>query len=403
VSEELSAFVADVVAPMGRVERRRNAEAYIAGMVAEGYRKSLHPVVERQGGDRARYESLQQFIADSPWDPVPVLERVAERVGPQIDVIAWVLDDTGWVKQGKHSPGVKRQYSGTLGKTGNCQIGVSLHAVGTRGTLPLGWSLYLPQDEWCADTDEVHARRRKAKIPDDVAFRTKPELALALAQTAAGWQITRAPLLGDAAYGDNTQFRDGVHDAGLEYVLSVEERVTVFDQETTFTVPARTKPRGRKPSAPVADREPRSARSVACALPASAWYKLPYRDATEPDTPPLVSRFACVRVIAAHAVRRDRRAPREEWLIVEWPEGEDVPTDYWISNLPADIPLEQLTRLARLRWTIELDYKQLKGHLGLDHYEGRSYLGWHHHACLVTIAHGWLTEQRLNPFHPRPD
>lgn len=402
VSEGLSAFVADVVVSMGRVERRCNAEVYVAGMLAQGDRKSLQPMVERQGGTLAAYESLQQFVADSPWDPVGVLKAVAERVCPQIDVLAWILDDTGYVKQGKHSPGVKRQYSGTLGKTGNCQIGVSVHAVGACGTVPLGWSLYLPE-EWCANTDEAIERRRKAKIPKDVQFKTKPQLALALAQASAGWQIAQAPILGDAAYGINTKLRTGLHDAGLTYVLSIDRNITIFDPNTEFTVPARTSNKGRAPTRLVADRSARSVDAFVCDLHPDAYEQLVYRDTADDDDPGLVSRFACQRVIAAHPVMKDCCEPREEWLIVEWPEGHDKPTDYWLSNLPADTPHEELTRLARLRWMIELDYKQLKGHLGLDHYEGRSWLGWHHHAALVTVAHGWLTEQKLNPFHPRPD
>lgn len=403
VSVALSQFVADVVEPMRRPEQRRNADDYVAGMLQDGLRKSLQPVVERQGGSGARYQSLQQFIADSPWDPVPVLRRVAERVCPQIGVVAWVLDDTGFPKQGRHSPGVKRQYSGTLGKTGNCQVGVSLHAAGSRGTLPLGWSLYLPDEEWCADTEEVRERRWKAKIPDDVGFQTKPELALALAQAVAGWRIPRAPVLGDAAYGDNTQLRTGLHDADLQYVLSVTDTITLYDSDTTFAVPARRGNKGRHPIAHVADRKHQTAAALARAVEPGGWHDVAYRDAATLIERPLVSRFAFLRVTAAHPVRRDRLVPRQEWLIIEWPEHLDEPTDYWLSNLPPDTPHDQLARLARLRWTIELDYKQLKGHLGLDHYEGRSYLGWHHHACLVTVAHAWLTEQRLNPFHPRPD
>jgi SRSO17 transposase len=371
-------------------------------MLAEGDRKSLQPVVARQGGTLAAYESLQQFIADSPWDPAGVMRAVAERICPQIDVRAWILDDTGYPKQGTQSPGVKRQYSGTLGKTGNCQIGVSVHAAGSSGTVPLGWSLYLPQD-WCADTDDARERRRKAKIPDGEDFQTKPQRALALVQAAASWQIMHAPILGDAAYGINTEMRTGLDDAGLTYVLSIDAQITIYDPDTEFAVPERTNVKGPAPSKPVADRSARSVGELVADLDADAFEELVFRDGIGADADPLVSRFACLRVIVAHPVMRNGCEPREEWLIVEWPEGHDQPLDYWLSNLPADTHAEELARLARLRWMIELDYKQLKGHLGLDHYEGRSWLGWHHHAALVTIAHGWLTEQRRNPFHPRPD
>src|ERR1019366_9939815 len=179
-----------------------------------GSRKSLEPLVARLSGE-ADYESLQQFLAVSSWDPTRVLKATAERVATVIDVQAWVLDDTGFPKDGKHSPGVKRQYSGTLGKIGNCQIGVSVHAVGGKGTVPLGWALYLPE-EWCEDPE----RRAKAKIPHEVQFKTKPELAVELVEQAAGWKVEKAPVLGDCAYGNNTELRDTLHAAGLQYVLS---------------------------------------------------------------------------------------------------------------------------------------------------------------------------------------
>src|SRR5436309_10029474 len=192
VKERLEAFAGEVLAAaMNRPVQLVNGGLYLRGLLEEGARKSLEPMVGRLGED-ADYQSLQQFVADSPWDPALVVKAVAERVAPEIGVEAWVLGDTGFPKDGKDSPGVKRQYSGTLGKTGNCQIGVSVHAVGARGTVPLGWALYLPED-WCADAQ----RRRKAKIPDEVAFKTKPQLGVQLIERAAGWDVPKAPVLGD--------------------------------------------------------------------------------------------------------------------------------------------------------------------------------------------------------------
>jgi SRSO17 transposase len=364
-------------------------------LIEQGPRKSLEPMVARLG-EEADYQSLQQFLADSPWDPALVTRAVAERVCRAIDVGAWVLDDTGFVKDGKNSPGVKRQYSGTLGKIGNCQIGVSLHAVGAHGTVPLGWALYLPE-EWCDDAE----RRRKAKIPAEVMFKTKPELGVELVERAAGWDVARAPVLGDCAYGDTTQLRERIHGAGLEYVLSVSAETTVFGPQTTFEVPERAAKTGRPRSRPRPDREPESIGALIAGLGADAWQTVTFRDG--PDGKPMTSRFCFVRVRAAHNWKKATPfPPREEWLIAEWPEGRDQPTDYWLSNLPADIEPERLARLARLRWMIELDYKQLKGELGLDHYEGRSWLGWYHHTALVTAAHGFLTLERLDPNRPRP-
>jgi SRSO17 transposase len=405
VKERLEAFAGEVLAEaMNRAVQRVNGGLYVRGLLELGARKSLEPIVERLGGD-ADYQSMQQFVADSPWDPALVVKAVAERVASQIDVEAWVLDDTGFPKDGKDSPGVKRQYSGTLGKRGNCQIGVSVHAVGARGTMPLGWALYLPED-WCADLE----RRRRAKIPDEVAFKTKSELAVELVERAAGWDVPRAPVLGDHAYGENTWLRDRLAQAECEYVLSVGPTTKVFEQGTMFAVPPKKPNATRGPVRPRPSRKPEPIGKLIDRLGNHTAETVTFRDG--PDGEPVTSRFIFARVHAAHGWRDDQRwtgwlpgaevPPREEWLIAEWPEGHDQPTDYWISNLPADTPLEQLARLARMRWKMELDYRQLKGELGLDHYEGRSWLGWYHHTALVTAAHGFLTLERLNPFHPRP-
>jgi SRSO17 transposase len=405
VKERLEAFAGEVLAAaMNRPVQLVNGGSYLRGLLEHGSRKSLEPMVERLGGD-ADYQSMQQFVADSPWDPAIVVRAVAERVAPEIRAEAWVLDDTGFPKDGKDSPGVKRQYSGTLGKTGNCQIGVSVHAVGARGTVPLGWALYLPED-WCADEQ----RRRKAKIPAEVEFKTKPQLGIELVERAAGWNVLKAPVLGDHAYGENTWLRDRLDQAGCEYVLSVGPQTKVFEQGTAFAVPTRKGKEGRAPFRPRPDRNPEQIGKLIGRLGADTTQTVTFRDG--PDGEPVTSRFIFARVHAAHGWRDDQRRsgwregaevpPREEWLLAEWPDGHDEPTDYWISNLPADTTPERLARLARMRWKMELDYKQLKGELGLDHYEGRSWLGWYHHTALVTAAHGFLTLERLNPFRPRP-
>jgi len=378
VKERLEEFVAGVaVASMDHPVQRENAQLYVRGLLAAGHRKSLEPLVVRLAGD-GDYQSLQQFLADSPWEAGRVMRAVVERVEPVLETEAWVLDDTGFPKDGKSSPGVKRQYSGTLGKIGNCQIGVSVHAISEKGTLPLGWALYLPED-WCSDPQ----RRRKAKIPEEVCFQTKPELGLGLIKRAAGFQVERAPVLGDAAYGDNTQLRTALNDEKIEYVLSVTPDTTVFKPGIVFTG-SRAKDK----------QEAVSIESLARSLRREDFQTVTIRGK---DKSRVRSRFAFVRIIAAHPVILDKQSPREEWLIIEWPEGRSEPSDYWISNLPATAKPARLARLARLRWMIELDYKQLKGHLGLDHYEGRSYRGWHHHTALVTLAHAFLTLERQNP------
>jgi SRSO17 transposase len=390
VKARMEAFVAQVAgAAMRHPVQRSNAVVYVRGLLAAGARKSLEPLVERLDGD-GDYQSLQQFLADSPWDSRRLMQAVVERVAPVVGAQAWVLDDTGFPKDGKNSPGVKRQYSGTLGKIGNCQIGVSLHAVSEHATLPLGWALYLPED-WCADPE----RRRKAKIPEDVVFATKPQLGVGLVKQAAGWAIDRAPVLGDAAYGENTQLRGDLDAGGIEYVLSINPETTIFAPGAVFAVPDRKpgKP-GRNPAARHADRDPVSVGEYAQTLTDTDFQTVAFRGTGQTR---VSSRFAFKRVTATHPVTRDRVAPREEWLIIEWPEGRDTPSDYWISNLPARTKPQRLARLARLRWMIELDYRQLKGELGLDHYEGRSYLGWYHHTALVTTTHAFLTLERTDP------
>ena len=394
VKARMEAFVAEAAGvAMSHPVQRANAEFYVRGLLAAGARKSLEPLVERLDGE-GDYQSLQQFLADSPWEPERLMRAVVERVAPVVGAEAWVLDDTGFPKDGKRSPGVKRQYSGTLGKIGNCQIGVSLHAVSERATLPLGWALYLPED-WCADPE----RRRKAKIPEDVAFATKPQLGLGLVQQAAGWAIDRAPVLGDAAYGENTRLRGELDSTGIEYVLSINPETTIFGPGTVFAIPARRQgSAGRAPAAHHADRDQVSVGEYAKTLTAEDFQTVAFRGKGKTR---LRSRFAFKRITAAHPVTRERVAPREEWLIIECPEGCDAPSDYWISNLPARTKPQRLARLARLRWMIELDYRQLKGELGLDHYEGRSYLGWYHHTALVTTAHAFLTLERTDPKAPR--
>jgi len=393
--ERLVAFLEEIAAGMAHVRQRANALIYVRGLIEHGGRKSLQPTLMRLGEDAARYESMQQFVADSPWDPGALVRAVAERVVPEISPVAFVIDDTGFPKDGTRSPGVKRQYSGTLGKVGNCQIGVSLHAVGFGGTAPLGWALYLPAD-WCEDP----GRRRAAKIPDRIGFATKPELAGDLIEAAASWQIPRAPVLGDQAYGDNAALRSRLHAHGTQYVLAIAKATGLFGPETVFAVPARQPGRGRPPTVARPDRRPEAAGALARRLAPEAFSQIAFT--TGPRGHRARGRFAFVRVSAAHPVVADHLAAREEWLIIEWPAGAEGPSDYWLSNLPADTAPERLAQLARLRWVIELDYRQLKGELGLDHYEGRSYAGWHHHCALVTCAHAFLTLERLCPPARRP-
>jgi hypothetical protein len=337
VRERLESFAGEVLAgAMNRPVQVRNGGLYVRGLIGDGARKSLEPLVLRLGGD-AEYQSMQQFLADSPWDSGRVVQAVAERVAPEIGVEAWVVDDTGFPKDGKDSPGVKRQYSGTFGKVANCQIGVSLHAVGTRGTVPLGWTLYLPE-EWCADS----GRRRKAKIPDAVAFKTKYELAVELVEHAWGWAVPRAPVLGDHDYGRRGGLRARLDQAGCEYVLAVGPTRKVFEHGTTFQT--RTK-RGYVRKHPRPGRAPEPLGKLIARLGQGSAQTVSFRDG--PDGEPVTSRFIFTRVHVARAESDEQREtrdpetgaelpPREEWLIAEWPAGAEKASGYWLSNLPAD-------------------------------------------------------------------
>lgn len=386
------AFVDSVVVGLPHVRQRQNAPLYVRGLLEHGKRKSLEPMLQRLGGSSAEYQSLQQFIADSPWDPAIVVRACAERVAPLLEVQAWVVDDTGFPKQGSRSPGVKRQYSGTLGTIGNCQIGVSVHLVGTHGSVPAGWALYLPE-EWCTDRD----RRQAAKIPDTVQFQSKPALAAGLVEQAGGWRLPRAPVLADHAYGRDVVFRERLDEAGFPYMAAIDDATHVYPVETVFAIPPPPPGRGRPPTVLRPDTEPQSVKALAATLAEDAWSTIERHTVGGQQRSSVVA--AC-RVIVEGRVLRHGKTPRVEWLLIDRRPGR---TDYWLSNLPAGTPVEELVRLAHLRWQIELDYRELKDELGLDHYEGRSYAGWHHHAALVTAAHAFLTEERrLRPSPQRP-
>ena len=397
IGEGAKAFVQDVTADLRFAKQRRNALRYVRGMAIGEGRKSLERVADRAGWASADYHSVQHFMADAPWDWTSVQRRCAERICPQIGVRAWVLDDTSFPKSGHvhASPGVKRQYCGQLGKRSNCQVGVSLHAAGDQAhTMPLGWALYLPA-EWLEDRE----RCERAKIPDDMTFRTKHELALGLIDHALEWDVDTGPVLGDQAYGDSTELRLALADRELTYCMNVTKTLGLHTQGTRFRMPRPTGRAGRRKTRPVPSRKARSAEQIGHA--ATETWQIVYR--TTRDHRDLIGVFSFHRVRAAKALRETGQVPSEEWLIVQHPAYGNDRYEYWLCNLPENTDIVELAELARTRWTIELDYKQLKGHLGLNHFEGRSWAGWHKHCTLVTVAHAWLTEQRLDPKAQRPD
>jgi SRSO17 transposase len=382
-------FAEEMYAPLVRCDQRAKAEQYVRGLLLEGRRKSIQPMAARlPDGDE---QGLQQFITDSPWDDTPVRRRLARRMSGEIEPEGWVIDDTGLPKDGRWSPGVARQYCGALGKTANCQVIVSVNAVTDRASCPLDWRLFLPE-EWDADV----ARRTKAKIPDELRHREKWRLALDTIDELLAWGLQAQVVQADGGYGEITAFRVGLERRELEYVVQVKGVTSAHPADAVPVAPA-YRGRGRPPKPRYRDK-PSSLRALALAVGADAARPVTWR---EGDRGPLTSRFIALRVRPANdAQRHDDGVLPERWLLAEWPAGKPEPVKYWLSNLPADTPLVRLVRLAKLRWRIEHDYRELKQCLGLDHYEGRSYRGLHHHLTCVTVAHAFLTTQRLSRGDP---
>jgi len=387
-------FAEQMYAPLVRCDQRAKGEQYVRGLLLEGRRKSIQPMAARlPDGDE---EGLQQFICDSPWDDEPVRRRLARRMTAEIEPEGWVVDDTGLPKDGRFSPGVARQYCGALGKTANCQVIVSVSAVTDRASCPLDWRLFVPE-EWDADQE----RRERAKIPEEVRHREKWRLALDIIDELLQWGLERRVVQADGGYGDITAFRVGLEERDLEYVVQVKGTTSAHPADAVAVTPA-YQGRGRPPKPRYPDK-PASLRALALAAGPDAAQPVTWR---EGDRGPLTSRFVALRVRPANdAQRHDDGALPERWLLAEWPAGKDEPVKYWLSNLPADTPLVRLVALAKIRWRIEHDYRELKQCLGLDHYEGRSYRGLHHHLTCVTVAHAFLTCCRLtrgDPHTARP-
>jgi SRSO17 transposase len=382
--KRLEQFLVDLLEPVGRSERRRWGSVYVRGLLLDGERKSIEPIAQRL--PEGNVQAIQQFIGQSPWDWNPVWEKLGQRMLAELEADpAWVIDDTGFPKQGTHSVGVARQYSGTLGKTGNCQVAVSVHHVGEQGNVPLGWRLYLPES-WAQDAE----RRKGAGVPEDVVFRKKWELALEIIDQVRGWGVPDQVVLADAGYGDATELREGLEQRGLSYAVGITPQVGVWLQPPELIVPE-AKPTGRPPSA-VRYGTQRPVMAQEAALKAKGWKKVRWREGTKGW---LESRFWAMRVQTSHRYQDGRPPGKPVWLLVEWPESEDAPTKYSLCDLPANYTLRRLVRLVKCRWKIEQDYHQLKEELGLDHYEGRNWQGWHHHVTMVMLAHAFLTLETL--------
>jgi SRSO17 transposase len=399
VRGRLEEFAAEMFAPLARRDQRDKGVTYVRGLLLDGRRKSMQPMAARLGVDE---QGLQQFISSSTWAVEPVRARLARRAIEVIAPQAWVVDDTGFPKDGTASPGVARQYSGTLGKVGNCQIGVSISAVTDAASCPLSWRLFVPQgwDDACAATPEeaaaIRTRRTRAGIPAEVRHREKWRLALDMLDELAGEQLTPPVLAADAGYGDIAEFRDGITARGRAWVVQVQGRLSAHPEDAVPAL-APTSGRGRPPrpryrTAPIALRAHVLAAGRAAAVPVT-W--------REGSRGPMTSLFVVVRVRPAGHHQAARRAADGSlpavWLLAQWPPEAAEPTDYWLSSLPEDTPLAELVRLAKIRWRIEHDYRECKTGLGLDHFEGRTWAGWHRHVTLVTAAQLFLTLLRTDP------
>jgi len=303
-------------------------------------------------------------------------------------VVAWVVDDTGFVKKGTHSVGVARQYCGQVGKQENCRVAVSLSVSTHHASLPIAWRLYLPES-WASDQD----KRKETGIPEEISFQTKPAIALAQIRQAVEQGVARAPVLADSAYGNETRFREAITELELQYAVGVHENLTVWPPGEVPRPKKRRQGRGRPPTRLYRDakHQPVAVKDLALSLPAQAWKTVTWREGTRHR---LKSRFAAVRVRPAHRDEKRSQPYPEEWLLIEWPAGEAEPTKYWLSTLSLQTRLTALVRLAKHRWIIERDYQELKQELGLGHYEGRGWRGFHHHATLCIAAYGFLVIER---------
>src|SRR5882757_1216182 len=387
-----SAYVEGLTSVIGHADRAKPLRDYCLGLMMPCERKSVEPMAAITAPERAaaQHQSLLHFIGEGKWWDERVLAKVRELVLPGMErhgpIEAWIIDDTGFPKKGQHSVGVARQYCGELGKQDNCQVAVTLSIANHDASLPVAYRLYLPK-EWASD----RKRRRKVGVPDEISFKTKPEIALAQIRWACEAGLPRGAVLMDAGYGGDTDLRTSITALGLSYVAGIQPQTLVWKPGVR---PGRVPKKGRR-DAPNAT----SVKDLALSLRARAWRTIKWREGTNDW---LSSRFARVRVHVASSHERPGK-PSKEWLLIEWPEGEDAPTKYWLSTLPRNITFRDLVDAAKLRWRIERDYEELKQEVGLGHYEGRGWRGFHHHATMCIAAYGFLISERetIPPSGPR--
>ena len=383
----LTQFLGDLVPLLGRVERQTQAGLYIRGLLLDGDRKSIEPMTARLPG--ADVQALRQFVNQSPWEWAPVQAALtALMVDRLLPEAVLILDETSFPKQGTQSVGVARQYCGALGKTASCQVAVSLHLGTDRACLPLTWALYLPES-WIGDP----ARRAAAHVPETVTYQTKGELALAALDRVHAWGVGARVVLADAGYGTSHEFRAALTARALPYCVQVAASVKGWLEAPPGPPPYQGfgRPRRRVPRAELPD--PLALDEIAATLPTTAWRSVTWRQGTKGA---MRSRFAQTELWPSHRWTTSRALPAAPVrLLIEWPTGDAAPTKYWLADLPGEtLGLRRFVRLAKGRWRIEQDYRELKDELGLDHFEGRSWPGWHHHVTLATMAYAFLVLER---------
>jgi SRSO17 transposase len=389
-------YVAGLGSVIGHAERTKPLRDYCTGLMLPGERKSVEPMAARTAPARtaAQHQSLLHFVANAAWSDKAVLGKVRDMVLPSIEkngpIEAWIIDDTSFPKKGKHSVGVHHQYCGQLGKQANCQVAVSLSIANHSASLPVAYQLYLPQ-EWTKD----RARRKKVGVPKEIKFTTKPQIALEQIRWACEAGLPRGIALMDSAYGRDSQLRAGMTELGVPYVAGIVPTILMWRHGTgprRMDKPMNNTGRRDEPDLV-------SAKEVAFGLPKSAWHTVRWREGSADW---LSSRFARVHVrVAYNKLIPAKLSP--EWLLIEWPKGEAEPTKYWLSTLPEDVSFQHLVDFAKLRWRIERDYQELKQEVGLGHYEGRGWRGFHHHATLCIAAYGFLIAEQatIPPSGPR--
>ena len=394
IEQRFKEFITSLESSIGHADRKEPLRAYCTGLLLPGDRKSVEPMAARLDPThvRQRHQSMHHFIADARWNDHDVLHTIRDYTLPFIEengpIEAWIIDDSGFPKKGKHSVGVTRQYCGQLGKQENCQVAVSLSIANRHASLPVAAQLYLPEI-WTNDPE----RCRRAGVPDDVVFKTKQEIALDQIQRLINENVPRGIVLADAAYGNDHKFREWLTENQLLYGVGIQKTTTVWPPGTGPLIPSRSHGQGRPRSLLRRDEhhQPCSVADLASSLTAQSWTLVRWR---EGSCQALQSRFTAVRVRVAHCDYWRSTLREEEWLLIEWPEGEKGPTKYWLLTLPLATSLRQLVHVVKIRWRIERDYEELKSEIGLGHYEGRGWRGFHHHITMCIAAYAFLVAER---------